>query len=82
MPSAPRFECLPDPGRVAVYVYLHPSTAPDAIRRNQRRAVREAVASLRARGVEPAPEAVSDEVVLPVSVVRRRLAEMKRQKAG
>lgn len=81
MPSD-RFECLPDPGRVAVYAYLHPSTDPGAIRRDQRRAVREAVSALRARGADPTPEAVSAEAVLPVSVVRRRLAEMKRQKAG
>lgn len=52
---------------------LHPSTAPAAVARDQRAAVRAAVRDL---GPGWTAEAVSAAAVLPVSVVRRRLREL------
>jgi len=65
----------PGLGRADDGLDLDPSTLPAAIARDQRTAVREALAEL---GPGAAVEVLSAAVVLPVDVVRRRVEEINR----
>jgi hypothetical protein len=64
-------------GLIPSRLRLSPDTEPAAIRRAQRRAVREAADALRGRGAPVTVAALSAEAVLPAWSVARRLAEMK-----
>ena len=70
---------LPKMDSVVEVPDLHPDTTPEAITLAQRAAVREALDALLARGDPATAENVSLEAVLPVSVVTRRLGEIRRR---
>jgi hypothetical protein len=59
------------------YDSLHPSTEPEAIRADQREAIKRV---LEWAGRKMEPEEISKCVILPLSIVKKRLREIKRLK--
>jgi len=62
--------------KAAAWYALHPSTAADAIAADQRDEIRSVLKAWRSFGATPTVDQLSQCVILPPDVVRRRLDEM------